>query len=70
MKSFLLSDVDCPQVMFEVGGEQIESTIIPSAKKTPNFDRPLMFLDVVRRDSSSMHVHRILLLVDLDVAER
>jgi hypothetical protein len=47
MKTFMLSDVDCPQVVFEVGGHEIESTIIKSAKKTPNFDRPLLFLDVV-----------------------
>jgi len=43
----MLSDVDCPQVVFEVGGHEIESTIIKSSKKTPNFDRPLLFLDVV-----------------------
>jgi len=48
MKTFMLSDVDCPQVVFEVGGQEIESTVIKSAKKTPNFDRPLLFLDVVR----------------------
>ncbi len=47
MKTFMLSDVDCPQVVFEVGGHEIESTIIKSSKKTPNFDRPLLFLDVV-----------------------
>lgn len=47
MKTFMLSDVDCPQVVFEVGGHEIESTVIKSAKKTPNFDRPLLFLDVV-----------------------
>ncbi|CAF1425575.1 unnamed protein product [Adineta ricciae] len=47
MKTFMLSDVDCPQVVFEVGGHEIESTIIKNAKKTPNFDRPLLFLDVM-----------------------
>ncbi|CAF0934963.1 unnamed protein product [Rotaria sordida] len=47
MKTFMLSDVDCPQVVFEVGGNEIESTIIKSAKKTPNFDKPLLFLDVM-----------------------
>jgi hypothetical protein len=47
MKTFMLSDVDCPQVVFEVGGNEIESTIIKSSKKTPNFDKPLLFLDVV-----------------------
>ncbi len=47
MKTFLLSDVICPQVIFEVGDQQIESTIIKNAKKTPNFDKPLLFLDVV-----------------------
>jgi hypothetical protein len=48
MKTFMLSDVECPQVVFEVGGHEIESTIIKSSKKTPNFDKPLLFLDVVR----------------------
>lgn len=47
MKTFMLSDIDCPQVVFEVGGQQIESTIIKNAKKTPNFDKPLLFLDVL-----------------------
>ncbi|CAF4514045.1 unnamed protein product [Rotaria socialis] len=47
MKTFMLSDVDSPQVVFEVGGHEIESTIIKSAKKTPNFDKPLLFLDVM-----------------------
>jgi hypothetical protein len=47
MKTFMLSDVDSPQIVFEVGGHEIESTIIKNAKKTPNFDKPLLFLDVV-----------------------
>ncbi|CAF3639300.1 unnamed protein product [Adineta steineri] len=47
MKTFMLSDIDCPQVVFEVGGQQIESTMIKNAKKTPNFDKPLLFLDVM-----------------------
>lgn len=47
MKTFLLSDVDSPQVVFEVGDQQIESSIIKNTKKTPNFDKPLLFLDVV-----------------------
>ena len=47
MKTFFLADVDCPQVIFEVGDQQIESTIITNMKKTPNFDKPLLFLDVV-----------------------
>lgn len=47
MKTFMLSDVDSPQVIFEVNGQQIESTIIKNIKKTPNFDKPLLFLDVV-----------------------
>ena len=54
MKTFMLSDVDSPQVVFEVGGHEIESTIIKNAKKTPNFDRPLLFLDVVRIYFSSI----------------
>jgi len=48
MKTFYLSDINSPQVLFEVGNQQIQSTIIQNAKKTPNFDKPLLFLDVVR----------------------
>ncbi len=47
MKTFMLSDVDCPQVVLEVGDQQIESSVIKNAKKTPNFEKPLLFLDVV-----------------------
>ena len=47
MKTFMLSDVECPQVIFEVDGHEIESTVIKNVKKTPNFDSPLLFLDVV-----------------------
>lgn len=47
MKTFMLSDVESPQVVFEVGGNEIESIMIKNAKKTPNFDKPLLFLDVV-----------------------
>ncbi|CAF0920234.1 unnamed protein product [Rotaria sordida] len=47
MKTFMLSDIDCPQVIFEVAGQQVASTIIKNAKKTPNFDKPLLFLDVM-----------------------
>ena len=53
MKTFLLSDVESPQVVFEVGDRQIESTVIKNAKKNPNFDKPLLFLDVV---SSDLHL--------------
>lgn len=60
MKTFMLSDVDCPQVVFEVGGHEIESTIIKNAKKTPNFDRPLLFLDVVRASPTSPDRHSCL----------
>ena len=53
MKTFMLSDIDCPQVVFEVGGQQIESTMIKNAKKTPNFEKSLLFVDVVSFISSS-----------------
>jgi hypothetical protein len=61
MKTFMLSDVDCPQVVFEVGGHEIESTVIKSAKKTPNFDKPLLFLDVVciKKFSFFFYFHNI-----------
>ena len=57
MKTFMLSDVDSPQVVFEVGGHEIESTVIKNVKKTPNFDRPLLFLDVVRFLQSFFDCH-------------
>ena len=69
MKTFMLSDVDCPQVVFEVGGHEIESTIIKSTKKTPNFDRPLLFLDVVCILIDKKK-HFLVLIIYLDVTKR
>lgn len=47
MKTFQLSDVDCPQVIFECGGQKIESEVIKNVKQNPNFAKPVMFFDIV-----------------------
>lgn len=71
MKSFLLSDVDSPQVIFEVGGKQIESTVIKSAKKSPNFEKPLLFIDVVSLTSVFVSERiDVSLMMSEDVAQR
>ncbi len=47
MKSFQLSDIDRPQVIFECAGRTIETEIIKNLKKNPNFTKPVMQLDIV-----------------------
>ncbi|CAM4832067.1 unnamed protein product [Rotaria magnacalcarata] len=44
MKTFMLSDVDCPQVVVEVGGHEIESTIIKMQRKHQIFINHYYFL--------------------------
>ena len=68
MKTFFLSDVSCPQVIFEVGDQQIESTVITNTKKTPNFDKPLLFLDVVSLSRSSLR--SFVYQIESDVTKR
>ncbi|CAF1980765.1 unnamed protein product [Rotaria magnacalcarata] len=41
MKTFMLSDVDCPQVVVEVGGHEIESTIIKMLPKEDPYAPPM-----------------------------
>jgi hypothetical protein len=47
MKSFQLSDIDRPQVIFECGGRTIETEIIKNLKKNPNFSKPIIQFDIV-----------------------
>ncbi|XP_074642408.1 myoferlin-like [Tubulanus polymorphus] len=47
MKKFQLASVTSPSVEFEVGGHILESKVIKSTKKNPNFDEPLLFFDVM-----------------------
>ncbi|XP_071949270.1 myoferlin-like isoform X3 [Antedon mediterranea] len=47
MKKFQLASVTSPSIEFEVGGKVIESKVIKNTKKNPNFDTPLMFLEVM-----------------------
>ncbi|CAH8549866.1 unnamed protein product [Schistosoma intercalatum] len=47
MRKYKLASVNSPSVEFEIGGKVVESTIIKSVKKNPNFASPLLFLDVL-----------------------
>ena len=47
MKSFQLSDVDCPQVIFECGDHKIESEVIKYVKQHPNFSKPVLYFDIM-----------------------
>ena len=48
MKTFQLSDVDRPQVIFECGGHKTETEVIKNVKKNPNFNKPVLYFDIVR----------------------
>ncbi|XP_033126409.1 myoferlin-like isoform X5 [Anneissia japonica] len=47
MKKFQLASVTSPSIEFEVGGKIIESKIIKNTNKNPNFDSPLLFMEVM-----------------------
>lgn len=47
MKKFQLSDINCPQVIFECGEHKIESEIIRNVKRCPNFQKPVLYFDVM-----------------------
>ena len=47
MKKYQLASVTSPSLEFEVGGKIIKSKVIKNTKKNPNFDQPLLFLEVV-----------------------
>ncbi|XP_063963833.1 myoferlin-like isoform X9 [Lytechinus pictus] len=46
MKRYQLASVTSPSLEFEVGGKIIKSKVIKNTKKNPNFDQPLLFLEV------------------------
>ncbi|XP_066574431.1 dysferlin isoform X3 [Amia ocellicauda] len=46
LKSFQLASVTCPSLQVECGGEMIQSCVIRNAKKKPNFDINVLFMEV------------------------
>ncbi|XP_046858767.1 otoferlin-like [Xenia sp. Carnegie-2017] len=46
MKRLNLQTVDRPQVHIECAGEVIQSTVIANARRNPNFQNPVAFIDV------------------------
>lgn len=51
MKSYQLSDVEHPQVVFECGQHKIETEIMKNIKKNPNFLKSSLFFDIVSINS-------------------
>lgn len=47
MKRYQLATVTSPNVEFEIGGYMTQTKLIPDTNKNPNFDEPLLFLDIV-----------------------
>ncbi|VEL14745.1 unnamed protein product [Protopolystoma xenopodis] len=47
MRKFQLMSVNSPSVEIEIGGNRVESSVIKNAKRNPNFNSPLLFLDVM-----------------------
>ena len=47
MRKFQLAPVTSPSIDFEIGGHVLETKVIKNTKKNPNFDEPLLFLDIV-----------------------
>ena len=48
MKTFQLSDVENPQIIFECGQHKLETEIMKNVKQNPNFSKPNLFFDIVR----------------------
>lgn len=57
MSKFQLASVTSPSVEFEVGGQVVQSKVIKSTKKNPNFDEPLLFFDIVSFKSSALYCY-------------
>lgn len=53
LKSFQLASVTSPSLQVECGGTVVQSCVIRSVKKKPNFDVNTLVLDVVRRQTHS-----------------
>jgi len=47
MRKFQLSNVVSPNVEIEVGGQIVRSNVIKNAARSPNFEEPLLFFDIV-----------------------
>jgi hypothetical protein len=65
MKTFQLSEVDCPQVVFECGGHKLESEVIKNVKENPNFVKPVFYFDIVIELSPSIYQKKLILNVYL-----
>lgn len=48
MKTFQLSDVDRPQIIFECGPTKLETEIMKNVKLNPNFSKANLYFDIVR----------------------
>ena len=51
-----MASVTSPSLVVECGGERVESVVIKSLKKTPNFPSSVLFMKVVQYlDSARAH---------------
>lgn len=57
LKSFQLASVTSPSLQVECGGTVVQSCVIRSVKKKPNFDVNKLLLDVVRHTVLYLHTH-------------
>jgi hypothetical protein len=48
MARFQMLAVKSPSVEIEVGGQVVQTNVIKNVSQNPNFDVPLLFLDIVR----------------------
>ncbi len=48
MKKFQLSDIECPQCIFEIGEHKIETEVLRNVKRSLNFNKPVLYLDIVK----------------------